>query len=181
MARFGKLPVSLTEGVKATIESGHVTVAGPKGTLELSIPRLISVDLKDNALLISKNLENKEAQALQGTIRSHLVNMVKGVTEGWKKELEISGPGYRAEVAGSDLKMNLGYSHPVVIKAPQNVTFKVEKSNITVEGIDKGVVGQVAALIRAARRADPYKMAGVKYVGEIVRRKAGKQATAAGA
>jgi len=180
MARFGKLPVEIPEGVKLEIEKNRVKVVGPKGELERDIPRGIEVVKEDNiAHAVAKN-DKKANLAHQGTTRAHLVNMIKGVTEGWQKQLEINGPGYRAEVRGDDLVLTAGYSHPVTIKG-DNVTFKVEKSLITVEGIDKDIVGQTAALVRDVRKPNPYKGTGIKYADEIIRKKAGKQATGSAA
>jgi len=180
MARFGKLPVSLPDGVTAEIGEGKVVVKGPKGQLEKSFnARLVNIENKDNELLVNKKGKNKQAEMLRGTMRSHLLNMVNGVTEGWSKSLEINGAGYRAEATGNKLVMNIGYSHPVEINMPENVNVKVEKNIVTVEGADKEVIGQLAAVIRSKRKPEPYKGTGIKYTDEVIRRKAGKQAAKA--
>lgn len=180
MARYGKLPVLLSDNVSAEISAGLVVIKGPKGNLEKSFnSRLVEIEKKDNQLLVNKKGTNKQAEMLRGTMRSHLTNMVKGVTDGWNKSLEINGAGYRAEVQGNKLVMSLGYSHPVEIVMPDNVNVKVEKNIVTVEGVDKELVGQVAAIIRSKRKPEPYKGTGIKYSDEIIRRKAGKQAAKA--
>jgi large subunit ribosomal protein L6 len=176
MARFGKLPVQLPQGVTASIADGTVSVAGPKGTLSKSFPRQVVVELKDNTLSVAQKGSSNFSRALQGTFRSHLVNMVKGVTEGWSRALEISGAGYRTEVRGNTLVLNVGFSHPVNVDAPEGIAFKVEKQTITVFGIDKEKVGHIASVVRAVRPPEPYKGAGIKYQEETIRRKAGKQA-----
>ncbi len=180
MARFGKLPVVLPENVNAEVGADLVVIKGPKGQLEKSFnSRLVEIEVKDKELCVKTKKANKEAEMLRGSMRSHLANMVKGVTEGWSKSLEINGAGYRAEVSGSKLVMSLGYSHPVEVVMPQGVTAKVEKNIITVEGADKEVVGHISAIIRLARKPEPYKGTGIKYVDEVIRRKAGKQAVKA--
>ncbi len=180
MARFGKLPVLLPESVSADISAGLIVIKGPKGSLEKSFnPRLVEIEKQDNQLLVNKKGVGKQAEMLRGTIRSHLSNMVKGVIDGWSKSLEINGAGYRAETQGNKLVMSLGYSHPVEIVMPENINVKVEKNIITVEGVDKEMVGQVAAIIRSKRKPEPYKGTGIKYSDEIIRRKAGKQAAKA--
>jgi large subunit ribosomal protein L6 len=181
MSRIGKLPISLPEGVTADIKAGEMTVVGPKGTLSRKIPARIEIELKDNILTVSSKSKTKQGAATFGTTRAHLANMVSGVSLGWKKELELVGTGYRAEVVGNELILTVGYSHPVKIEAPEKVTFKVEKSLITIEGINKETVGEIAAKIRAVRPPEPYKGKGIKYIDEVVRRKAGKAAKTAGA
>lgn len=177
MARFGKLPVLIPENVTVTVDGGNVTVVGPKGTLIRRIPSESVVKIDGSSITIEKNHNSKLAQALQGTMRAHIQNMITGVSQGWTKQLEVSGPGYRAEVRGNELVLSIGFSHPVVFNSSENLSFKVEKSIITVEGIDRDVVGQMAALIRKSRPANPYTGTGMKYTDEIIRRKAGKQAT----
>lgn len=177
MARFGKKTVEIPSGVEVKIEGSKVLVKGPKGSLERTLPRAVSIDIKDNSLTVNIKKESKQNKALQGTIRSHILNMITGVTDGWTKVLEINGAGYRAEVKGNTLVMMIGYSHPVEIEAPEAISFKVEKNTITVEGPNKDVVGQVSAIIRSKRKPEPYKGAGIKYQDEVIRRKAGKQAT----
>lgn len=180
MSKIGKQPVKLPDGVKVTISGSVIELTGPKGTLALSIPQRIAVEEKDGELVVSAKGQDKATMALHGTYRSLINNMAKGVTEGWKKELELVGTGYRAEVSGVDLKLAIGYSHPVVIKAPEGITFKVEKSIITIEGADKELVGLIAARVRGVRPPEPYKGKGIKYIDEEVRRKPGKAAKTAG-
>lgn len=181
MSRIGRLPISLPEGVTAEVKAGEVVIAGPKGALSRKIPARIEIGLKDNILTVSSKSKTKQGSATFGTTRAHLANMVLGVSQGWKKELELVGTGYRAEVAGNSLVLTVGFSHPVTIEAPEKVAFKVEKSIITIEGIDKEAVGETAAKIRAVRPPEPYKGKGIKYLDEVVRRKAGKAAKTVGA
>lgn len=176
MSRFGKLPVIVPQGVEVQPEGEFIVVKGPKGSLKRSLPRLISVKQEGNEITIEAKNGTKQAKALQGTTRAHVLNMVTGVEKGWAKELELVGSGYRAEVRGRDLVLTVGYSHPVTINAPEGVSFAVEKTKITVSGIDREVVGQTAALVRGVRKPEPYKGKGIKYVDEYIRRKAGKQA-----
>ena len=178
MARFGKLPLTIPAGVSIEVNQNLIKVIGPKGTLEKTLPG-VTLEQKDGVLEVKAKSGNKQSISMQGTTRSHLANMVKGVTEGWSKTLEIVGAGYRGEVRGNQLVLNIGYSHPVIVDAPQGIAFKLEKSIVTVEGIDKDMVGQVAANVRAVRKPEPYKGKGIKYTDEIVRRKAGKQAAKA--
>lgn len=176
MSRFGKLPVTVPQGVTISSTDGNFEVNGAKGKLSRVLPQGVTISVDGaEASVVGKN-ESKNIAKNQGTTRAHLVNMVTGVTTGWSKQLEIVGAGYRAEVRGQDLVMQIGYSHPVIIKAPAGIAFKVEKSIVTVDGIDKEVVGQTAALIRASRKPEPYKGTGIKYTTEVIRRKAGKQA-----
>jgi large subunit ribosomal protein L6 len=175
MSRFGKLPLKVPSGVTITISDGIVSVQGPKGKIERKLPRQAVVRVAGDEVFVENRNESKLALALQGTMKAHINNMIKGVTQGWRKELELVGSGYRAEVRGRELVLAIGYSHPVVFAAPDAVDFKVEKSKITVEGIDKDIVGQISAEIRATRKPDPYKGKGIKYIDEVIRRKAGKQ------
>ncbi len=176
MSRFGKLPITIPTGVTIQVTDQTLSVNGPKGTLSRDLPQGVSIAVDGlTASVLGKN-ESKVVSANQGTTRAHLINMMTGVTTGWSKQLEIVGAGYRAEVKGQDLVMQIGYSHPVIINAPQGLTFKVEKSIVTVEGSDKEIVGHVSALVRASRPPEPYKGSGIKYTTEVIRRKAGKQA-----
>ena len=175
MARFGKQPVILLDSVQVEINGAKVKVSGPKGSLEKEFPQ-VTIEKTDLGLEVKPKNKSILSKSMQGTTRSHLVNMVKGVTQGWQKQLEIVGAGYRGEVRGNQLVLNIGYSHPVTITAPQGINFKLEKSIITVDGIDKEIVGQVSADVRGARPPEPYKGKGIKYTDEHVRRKAGKQA-----
>jgi large subunit ribosomal protein L6 len=181
MSRIGRLPIKIPDGVSVEIKTGEVVVKGPKGQLSRKLSHGVSAELKDGNLVV-KGLKNEESvKPLLGTERSILFNMVKGVVDGWEKKLELVGTGYRAEVAGKTLTLSVGYSHPVKIEAAEGISFKVEKNIITVEGIDKSLVGFVAANIRNIRPPEPYKGKGIRYVGEVIRRKAGKAAKAAGA
>lgn len=179
MSKIGQLPIEIPSGVTVTKTGDLLTVVGPKGTLTVNCSKELEVKTEETKITLSINKESKFARSVWGTTRMLIANSIKGVTEGYKKQLELVGTGYRSEVQGDTLVLTVGYSHPVNIKAPEGITFKVEKSVINVEGIDKQVVGQVAANIRSARPPEPYKGKGVKYVGEVIRRKAGKAAKAA--
>jgi large subunit ribosomal protein L6 len=176
MSRVGKAPIPVPSGVDITISGRHVTVKGPKGTLERALPARITVRQEGDTLQVERPDDQRESRALHGLVRSLLNNMVVGVTEGYAKELEIVGVGYRATAKGPDaMELALGFSHPVSITAPDGITFEVPTPNrVVVQGIDKELVGQVAADIRAWRKPEPYKGKGVRYAGEQVRRKAGK-------
>jgi large subunit ribosomal protein L6 len=176
MSRIGKAPIPVPSGVDVTISNGHVAVKGPKGALERDIPGSITVKQDGAALVVERPDDERENRALHGLVRSLVNNMVVGVTQGFTKELEIVGVGYRATARGPDaIELALGFSHPVNVEAPEGITFEVPAPNrIVVSGIDKEAVGQVAADIRAWRKPEPYKGKGVRYAGEYVRRKAGK-------
>ncbi|MFC4001544.1 50S ribosomal protein L6 [Prauserella oleivorans] len=176
MSRIGKLPITVPSGVEVTIDGQHVTVKGPKGTLEHTVPEPITVERdEDGALLVKRPDDERESRALHGLTRTLVNNLVVGVTDGYEKKMEIHGVGYRVQAKGSDLEFALGYSHPVLIKAPEGITFKVESpTKFSVSGIDKQKVGQTAAVIRKLRRPDPYKGKGLRYEGERIRRKVGK-------
>jgi large subunit ribosomal protein L6 len=176
MSRIGRLPVAIPSGVDVTIDGQQVTVTGPKGTLRHTVAEPISVRRGDDgALQVTRPDDERESKALHGLSRTLIANMVTGVTSGYTKRLEIVGTGYRVQARGSDLEFALGYSHPVVVRAPEGITFRVEApTRFAVEGIDKQKVGEVAANIRKLRKPDPYKGKGVRYQGEVVRRKAGK-------
>jgi large subunit ribosomal protein L6 len=176
MSRIGRLPVAVPSGVDVTIDGQQVTVTGPKGTLRHTVAEPISVRRGDDgALQVTRPDDERESKALHGLSRTLIANMVTGVTSGYTKRLEIVGTGYRVQARGSDLEFALGYSHPVVVRAPEGITFRVEApTRFAVEGIDKQKVGEVAANIRKLRKPDPYKGKGVRYQGEVVRRKAGK-------
>ena len=178
MSRIGKIPVELPEGVTASVGDKKVEIKGSKGTLDLDIPNQINVKLEDGSIVVGRKGESKQAKSSHGTIRALIASMVHGVSEGWEKQLEIVGTGYRAQLEGKDLVLVVGYSHPVTIKAPEGITFKVEKATITVTGIDKHLVGQTAAKTRDVRPPEPYKGKGIMYQGEEIRRKAGKAAKA---
>jgi large subunit ribosomal protein L6 len=176
MSRIGQAPIAIPAGVDVTIEGRNVTVKGPKGELSRTVPAGISVTKLDNDLVVQRPNDERENRALHGLTRSLVNNMVVGVTDGFKKNLEIVGVGYRAESQGPDaIRLALGFSHPVNVKAPAGITFEVPAATqIVVSGIDKEVVGQVAADIRSIRKPEPYKGKGVRYQGERVLRKAGK-------
>jgi large subunit ribosomal protein L6 len=176
MSRIGKSPVAVPSGVEVTVANRTVTVKGPKGTLSRAIPGDIEITQDDGALSFVRPNDERRNRALHGLTRSLVNNMVVGVTEGYKKELEIVGVGYRAEAQGPNaLRLNLGFSHPVNVAAPEGISFEVPApTQVVVTGIDKEVVGQVAANIRSIRKPEPYKGKGVRYVGERVLRKAGK-------
>jgi len=175
MSRIGKKPIKIPEGVEVKIEGDLIVVKGPKGELKNQIRPEIKIEAKDRQIEFKPKIFNKGMPALWGTYRSLIFNMMEGVTKGFEKIMEIEGVGYRAILEGKDLVLNLGYSHPLKIKAPQGIEFKVEKNIITISGIDKQSVGQVAAEIRSARKPEPYKGKGIRYLGEIIRRKAGKK------
>jgi large subunit ribosomal protein L6 len=176
MSRIGKSPIPVPSGVDVTVADRHVTVKGPKGTLERDLPGTITVRQEGDELLVERPDDERQTRAMHGLVRSLVNNMVVGVTDGFTKELEIIGVGYRATAKGPDaLDLALGFSHPVEVKAPRGITFDVPAPNrIAVKGTDKELVGQVAADIRKLRKPEPYKGKGVRYLGEHVVRKAGK-------
>jgi len=176
MSRIGKAPIPVPAGVDVSISEGTVMVKGPKGQLSRTIPGAITVRIDEATVFVERPDDERENRALHGMFRSLVNNMVTGVTDGFRKELDIVGVGYRAAANGSDkLDMSLGFSHPVVVEAPEGITFVVpQPTRIEVHGIDKQLVGQVAANIRSLRKPEPYKGKGVRYVDERVRRKAGK-------
>lgn len=177
MSRIGQNPIKIPSGVTVSQEGGNVIVRGSKGELRLSLSGGFSVRETDSFLLVEKpQTAVRETSAMWGLIRSLLANMVTGVTDGFSKRLLIEGVGYRAEIQGNDLVLYLGFSHPIRVVAPQDTRFSVEKNAITVFGIDKYVVGQLAANIRAHRKPEPYKGKGIRYEGEKIKRKAGKKA-----
>ena len=179
MSRIGQAPITVPGGVDVTLADGHITVKGPKGTLSRPIPGAITVRQDGEQLLVERPDDERENRSLHGLTRTLVNNMVVGVTEGFRKELEIQGVGYRATAQGpAALELALGFSHTVKVNAPDGITFDVPSpTRIDVVGIDKEVVGQVAANIRALRKPEPYKGKGVRYVGEYVQRKAGKAAS----
>jgi len=178
MSRIGKAPIPVPSGVEVTLAGRHVTVKGPQGTLERDIPGEITVRQEDTTLVVERPDDERHNRALHGLVRSLVNNMVVGVTAGFTKELEIVGVGYRATAQGPNkIELALGFSHPVVVDAPQGISFEVPSpTRIAVKGIDKELVGQVAADIRKIRKPEPYKGKGVRYAGEYVQRKAGKAA-----
>ena len=176
MSRIGRLPIPVPGGVDVTIDGQTLSVKGPKGTLNHTVASPITVERgEDGMLQVQRPDDERESRALHGLSRTLSANMITGVTEGYTKTLEIVGVGYRVQARGSDLEFALGYSHPVPVRAPEGITFTVESpTRLRVTGIDKQLVGQVAANIRGLRRPDPYKGKGVRYQGEVVKRKVGK-------
>jgi len=176
MSRIGKVPVPVPAGVDVTIDGAQVTVKGPKGTLSHTVASPIDVARDDDgALVVTRPNDERDSRSLHGLTRTLLHNLVVGVTEGYEKKLEIVGTGYRVVAKGADLEFALGFSHPVVVSAPEGITFAVESpTKFSVSGIDKQQVGEVAANIRKIRKPEPYKGKGVRYAGEVVKRKAGK-------
>jgi large subunit ribosomal protein L6 len=179
MSRIGKLPISLPSGVSVKVGGGSVEVKGPKGTLSTRLPERIVLEVTDSDIKLSRADDSKQSRALHGLARALTANLVTGVTEGFKKGLEIQGVGYRASVSGSKLSLLLGFSHPVDMPIPKGLSVAVEGgTQLVVEGMDKQLVGQFAADIRAKRPPEPYKGKGVRYQGEHVRRKVGKTGAA---
>lgn len=175
MSRIGRLPITVPAGVDVKVDGNTITVKGSKGELSQDVVGDITVEVEDNTITVVRSSEEREARSLHGLTRSLINNMVVGVSEGFKKDLEIVGTGYRVQAKGADLEFALGYSHPIPVKAPEGITFTVEGANkVSVSGIDKQLVGETAAKIRKLRKTDPYKGKGIKYAGEHIRRKAGK-------
>jgi len=177
MSRIGKQPISLPDGVEVSVKPGNVSVKGPKGELEQAVAPEMKVDVSDGTLTVERPTDRGEHRALHGLTRSLIANMVQGVTEGYEKRLEIQGVGYRAQLKGKALEMSLGYSHAVTLEAPDGIEFEVpQPTEVVVRGIDKQLVGEIAARIRKSRPPEPYKGKGVRYHGEHVSRKVGKRA-----
>jgi large subunit ribosomal protein L6 len=177
MSRIGKQPIELPSGVNVAISPGRVQVNGPLGELSQNVPARMQVDQEDGSLVVKRPTERGDDRALHGLTRSLLANMVEGVTKGFEKRLEIQGVGYRATLRGTDLELNVGFSHPIVVKPPQGITFEVpDATTVLVKGIDKQQVGEIAAEVRKVRPPEPYKGKGIRYEGEYVRRKVGKRA-----
>jgi len=176
VSRIGRKPIPIPEGVEVKIEGNRVTVKGPKGELSRTFHPDMIISVQDGQIVVSRPSDDRRHRALHGLTRSLLANMVTGVTQGYRKQLELVGVGYRAEMRGENLVLHVGFSHPVEIKPPPGITFSVEGRYkiINVDGIDKELVGEWAARIRRVRKPEPYKGKGIRYVGERVRRKAGK-------
>jgi large subunit ribosomal protein L6 len=175
MSRIGRLPVTIPSGVQVTIDGQNVTVKGPKGELAHTVVAPITVEQGEDSLQVKRPDDERESRARHGLTRSLINNMVLGVTEGYEKKMEIHGTGYRVANKGGDLEFALGYSHSITVKAPEGISFAVENpTRFAVQGIDKQLVGEVAANIRKLRKPDPYKGKGVRYAGEHIRRKVGK-------
>lgn len=185
MSRIGKQPIIIPQGIDVDIEQTRnvLRVEGSRGELQKKFSELLLIEKTDDKekkiVITPKNKNNRQSRMLWGLTRSLIFNMIKGVNDGFEKKLQIEGVGYRASVNGNKLALSLGFSHPVEITAPEKIEFKVKKNIIVVSGIDKELVGQIAASIRSLRKPEPYKGKGIRYVGEIVRRKAGKKAVAA--
>lgn len=174
MSRIGKLPIALPSGVTITVDPAEITVAGPKGTLKQFTMDGITVKQEDSQVLVTRVNDEPKNRAKHGLMRALINNMVNGVSQGFSKKLEINGVGYRVNMQGSDLKFNLGFSHDVIYKLPVGITATVEQNTVTISGISKQQVGQVAAEIRALKKPEPYKGKGIKYEGERIIRKSGK-------
>jgi large subunit ribosomal protein L6 len=174
MSRIGRLPITLPKDVTITFDSNVATVKGPKGELVQVVSPEIGVNIVEDKVVISRLKETTSAKALHGLTRTLLFNMITGVSKGWTKDLELVGTGYRAALQGQNLNLSLGFSHPVIVKPMPGISFTVAGNKITVSGIDKQMVGEMAAMIRRNRKPEPYKGKGIKYTGEVVRRKAGK-------
>ncbi len=176
MSRIGRMPIPIPQGVQVDIKGSHVTVKGPKGELSRSFNPDMTIALQDGQIVVTRPTDNRQHRALHGLTRALLANMVTGVTEGYRKDMEINGVGYRAEMQGDNLVLYVGFSHPVEIVPPSGITLGIENrgKTIVVEGIDKELVGEMAARLRRVRPPEPYKGKGIRYVGEYVRQKAGK-------
>ena len=174
MSRIGRKVLPLPKGVTLAQKDGSVSVKGPKGELTKAVPTGVSIKAEADKITVLRVDDERQNRARHGLMRAHLANMVKGVTDGWTRELEINGVGYRAEVAGDTINMALGYSHPVVFKLPKGVTAKVDKNKVTLASADRDLVGQIAAKLRELRPPEPYKGKGVKYAEEVIKKKVGK-------
>ena len=175
MSKIGKKPIAIPSGVTVAIANGSVSVSGPKGNITLPLLEWVDAAIENNELVLTTKKNIKQASANWGTLRALLQNAVLGVTEGFKKVLEIEGVGFRATLEGKTLVLSIGFSHPVRYDAPEGITITSEKNVVTISGIDRQLVGQVAAQIRALKKPEPYKGKGIHYQGEIIRRKAGKK------
>ncbi len=178
MSRIGKKPILIPEDVEVKIEKQRVIIKGLKGELSREILREIKIEIKDGQIFVSPQIETKQTKAFWGLTRALLANMIEGVVKGFEKELQVEGLGFKAELEGDNLVLQVGFSHPVVIVNQEGIKFAVKKNIITISGINKELVGQVAAKIRKVRPPEPYKGKGIRYVGEIIRRKSGKKAAA---
>jgi large subunit ribosomal protein L6 len=175
MSRIGRLPIPVPAGVEVKIDGNNVEVKGPKGSLSLTVAEPIKVAVEDGSVVVTRPDDERNSRSLHGLTRTLIANQITGVTEGFSKGLEIVGTGYRVAAKGSGIEFALGYSHPILVEPPAGITFSIEgNTKITVSGIDKQAVGEVAANLRKLRKPEPYKGKGVRYAGEVVRRKAGK-------
>lgn len=177
MSRLGKIPIKLSKGTQVKIENNFIIIKGPKGELKIKINDLVKIELKDEEIVVRvDNPEEKKGKSLWGLYRSLINNMVVGVNQGFEKKLEINGVGYKASVRGRKIILNLGFSHPVEYNLPEGITADIKDNIITLGGIDKQLVGEVAAQIRELKKPEPYKGKGIKYIDEVIRRKVGKAA-----
>lgn len=176
MSKVGRVPISIPSGVQVTLDGHNVSVAGPLGMLSLKVRGECTVRLAEDHVIVERKSGSKLARSLHGLTRTLIANMIKGVSEGWRKVLEINGVGYRASLQGANLSLSLGFSHPVTITPPSGITFAVEENRVIISGADKVLIGETAAKIRRLRPPEPYKGKGIRYLGEVVRRKAGKAA-----
>ena len=177
MSRIGKHPIPVPAGVEVSIEGNHIHVKGPKGELDCDFNTMMNVVFEDGQIVVTRPDDSRQAKSFHGLTRTLIANMVEGVSNGFQKKLELVGVGYRAALKGSNLEMQLGYSHPVVVEPPAGITFEVpDQTHIVVNGADKQQVGETAAVIRKWRKPEPYKGKGIRYEGEVVRRKLGKAA-----
>ena len=182
MSKIGKKPIPIPEKVEVKVDSGFISVKGPKGELRKPISKNVSVSIEGSNVVIKPavNAQLKQVMAEWGLTRSLIANLIKGVTEGYEKILEFQGVGYKASVKGASLELGLGFSHPISVPAPDGISFTTEKNVIKISGADKELIGEVAAQIRSFRVPEPYKGSGIRYQGEVIKRKAGKKAVAAG-
>ena len=182
MSRIGKIPVAVTAGVTVTVSGQKLTAKGPKGSLDLTLFPGVVAKVEGASVVVTRTSEEKQVKAMHGTTRALIKNMIKGVSEGYQKNLEVVGVGYKAQLAGKKVNLNVGFANTIAIDVPAGITVATpDATKINVSGIDKALVGQVAADLRAARKPEPYKGKGVRYAGEVVRKKAGKSAAGAGA
>lgn len=175
MSRIGKKPISIPEDVEVKIEGQKIIVKGPRGELQREVRPEVKIEIKDKEIIVVPVKETKKTKAFWGLTRALIANMIEGVTKGYEKKLEIEGIGYKANLEGDDLILQVGFSHPVKIKQEEGIKFSIEKNIVTVSGINKELVGQIAAKIRAVKPPEPYKGKGIRYLGEYIRRKAGKK------
>ena len=174
MSRVGKLPINIVDKVEIKLDGNHIKVKGPKGELERTLSDVVSVSIEDNQIIVKRPNDTQDARAHQGLVRSLVANMVEGVTKGYERTLEINGVGYRAEQKGSFVRLDLGYSHPILFELPGGVDVEIKGTTLTLRSINKEQVTQTAAQIRSLRPPEPYKGKGIKYNDEVIRRKAGK-------
>jgi large subunit ribosomal protein L6 len=181
MSRIGNAPITVAKEATITLDGSTLVVKGPKGELKMTVPMGVVVEVKDGIATVTRKHNDKATRALHGAIRAAVFNMVEGVTKGWTRTLEMSGVGYRANLSGANLVLSVGFSHQVTITPPEGITFATADGKITISGIDKQHVGQIAAKIRGVKKPEPYKGKGIKYEGERIRKKAGKAKAVGGA